>query len=378
MQYLTGMSTLTIECCFFQVYFALCLLMVLLSILTLALSTEPAFQRKMTNCERLEYMESAQMADIDVFQRMLGPDCDREDLPSVEPEDVLLTIGPVSPYPEEEYPDYDDYTYIFVPEVPQAGDDNNTAAPISNRTWPPILTGGNKLIKVPNMRIPIFTMFVLEIVTLAFFTFDLMVRLSTCPSLVAYFKSLVNILDATALICTYLHLVLVLIRKQDMYKDGWIDLLQFIQILRAFRLLRVVKNVRASRVLVHSFRLNIRDLWIICIYIIVCMCLFGSVFYITEGKSNMKSMPRAWYYTIITLTTVGYGDITPRSHLGTVLSCFCAISGLLLFAFTIPILANNFITLYKYAYMEHRGVKTVACEKKVSGKKFTEKKNNIS
>ena len=318
------------------------------------------------------------MADIDVFQRMLGPDCDREDLPSVEPEDVLLAIGPVSPYKEEEYPDYDDYTYIFVPEVPKTGDDNKTAAPISNRTWPPILTGGNKLIKVPNMRIPIFTMFVLEIVTLAFFTFDLMVRLSTCPSLVAYFKSLVNILDATALICTYLHLVLVLIRKQDMYKNGWIDLLQFIQILRAFRLLRVVKNVRASRVLVHSFRLNIRDLWIICIYIIVCMCLFGSVFYITEGKSNMKSMPRAWYYTIITLTTVGYGDITPRSHLGTVLSCFCAISGLLLFAFTIPILANNFITLYKYAYMEHRGDKTVACEKNVSEKKFTEKKNNIS
>ena len=378
MQYLTGMSILNTECCFFQVYFALCLLMVLLSILTMALSTEPAFQRKMTNCERLEYMESAQMADIDVFQRMLGPDCDREDLPSVEPEDVLLTIGPVSPYPEEEYPDYDDYTYIFVPEVPQTGDDNNTAAPISNRTWPPILTGGNKLIKVPNMRIPIFTMFVLEIVTLAFFTFDLMVRLSTCPSLVAYFKSLVNSLDATALICTYLHLVLVLIRKQDMYKNGWIDLLQFIQILRAFRLLRVVKNVRASRVLVHSFRLNIRDLWIICIYIIVCMCLFGSVFYITEGKSNMKSIPRAWYYTIITLTTVGYGDITPRSHLGTVLSCFCAISGLLLFAFTIPILANNFITLYKYAYMEHRGDKTVACEKNVSEKKFTEKKNNIS
>ena len=378
MQYLSGMFILNIKCCFFQVYFALCLLMVLLSILTLALSTEPAFQRKMTNCERLEYMESAQMADIDVFQRMLGPDCDREDLPSVEPEDVLLTKGPVSPYPEEEYPDYDDFTYIFVPEVPQTGDDNNTVAPISNRTWPPILTGGNKLIKVPNMRIPIFTMFVLEIVTLAFFTFDLMVRLSTCPSLVAYFKSLVNILDATALICTYLHLVLVLIRKQDMYKDGWIDLLQFIQILRAFRLLRVVKNVRASRVLVHSFRLNIRDLWIICIYIIVCMCLFGSVFYITEGKNNMKSMPRAWYYTIITLTTVGYGDITPRSHLGTVLSCFCAISGLLLFAFTIPILANNFITLYKYAYMEHRGDKTVACEKIVSGKKFTEKKNNIS
>ena len=324
----------------------------------------------MTNCERLEYMESTDMADIDLFLSVLGPDCQSQDLPSEDREHSDLLSGPVSPYPnyDDDFEYEDDYIYLYVPEpmnkTPSEGNSNDTDLKSSL-----IVGSGRKTIKLPNLKIPIYTMFVLEIVTLVFFTIDLTIRLSTCPSLFAYFKSVVNILDAAALICTYLHLITIFMRKQDMYKDGWLDLLQYIQILRALRLLRVVKNVKASRVLIYSFRQNIRDLFIICIYIIVCMCVFASIFYITEGKPNIRSIPRAWYYTIITLTTVGYGDTVPKSPFGKALSCLCAITGLLLFALTIPVLANNFLTLYKYAYMEHRGENDMTNDKKNIGKK---------
>lgn len=349
--------------------------MVILSILTLGLSTDRSFQRTMTNCERLEYMESAKMADIHLFQEVLGHNCKNEELPGIpnskEGQSPPMLIH--SPFPIND--DETEESFKFIPVFVTQIKPKKTSEPLGDpgadlknvtdhftdreRNKSEINLGDSpemKFIKVPNMKVPIYAMFVLDIVTLAFFTIDLILRLSTSPSLFGYFKSVVNVLDAAALLCTYFHYLATFLRKHDLYEEGWLNLLEYVQILRALRLLRVVKNVRASRVLIYSFRQNLRDLSIICIYIVVCTCVFGSVFYMAEGKTHVQSMPRAWYFTIVTLTTLGYGDITPSSTLGKVISCLCVISGLLLFAFTIPILANNFLTLYQYAYMEHRPV----------------------
>ena len=357
--------------------------MVFLSILTLALSTDRTFQRSMTNCERLEYMESANMADIELFRQLLGQNCQSEELPNKDHGSLEEGRLPMSFYPPDldyNYDDYednenDDYEYINVDDffLPPLEVPNFNETETNDNISPPLVKGQSKIIKVPNMKVPIYTMFILEIVTIVFFTTDLTLRLCTCPSFISYFKSVVNILDAAALVCTYFHYLVIFLNKEDMFKGGWINVLEYVQILRALRLLRVVKNVKASRVLIYSFSQNMRDLSIICIYIIVCMCVFGSIFYIAEGKKNIKSIPKAWYYTIITLTTVGYGDISPTTGLGRVISCFCAVSGLLLFALTIPILANNFLTLYKYAYTAQRVEYTVS----KGDKQTVEKKKNI-
>ena len=351
--------------------------MVILSILTLGLSTDRSFQRTMTNCERLEYMESAKMEDIHLFQEVLGHNCEDEELPGIPDRKEGRTAPMIrhSPFPidNEEHDDSFEFIPIFMtptqPPKPPEPLDVNPGEDLKEvtdhfvdrkRNSSERLNVGTgtemKFIKVPNMKVPIYAMFVLDIVTLAFFTIDLILRLSTSPSLFGYFKSVVNILDAAALLCTYFHYLATFLRKHDLYEEGWLNLLEYVQILRALRLLRVVKNVRASRVLIYSFRQNLRDLSIICIYIVVCTCVFGSIFYMAEGKTHVQGMPRAWYFTIVTMTTLGYGDITPSSILGKVISCLCVISGLLLFAFTIPILANNFLTLYQYAYIEHRPV----------------------
>ena len=337
------------------------------------------------------------MADIQLFQEFLGHSCEGEELPVLPSQkhregQTAPLESSHSPFPvnDEEYDDTFEFIQVFLappksskPPEPSSdglGKDLNRATDhlVDGERNKSALVGdigpGVKLIKVPNMKVPIYAMFILDIVTLVFFTIDLTLRLSTCPSLIGYFKSVVNILDSAALLCTYFHYLATFLTKHDLYQDGWINLLEYVQILRALRLLRVVKNVRASRVLVYSFRQNLRDLSIICIYIVLCTCVFGSVFYIAEGKTNVQGMPRAWYFTIVTLTTLGYGDITPSSTLGKVISGLCVISGLLLFAFTIPILANNFLTLYKYAYMEQRQIGEVKSERE---NHKSEKKNGL-
>ncbi|XP_053378587.1 potassium voltage-gated channel protein egl-36-like [Mercenaria mercenaria] len=61
------------------------------------------------------------------------------------------------------------------------------------------------------------------------------------------------------------------------------------------------------------------------------------------------SIPNAWYWAIVTMTTVGYGDISPESGFGRVIASLCAVSGVLLLSITLPMFVNNFLTYYQYS-----------------------------
>ena len=70
--------------------------------------------------------------------------------------------------------------------------------------------------------------------------------------------------------------------------------------------------------------------------------------------NERKSCVLAHRWSVITLTTVGYGDMVPVTDLGFVVGAVCAISGTVLFALTIPVLSNNFAVLYSHAKSRER------------------------
>ncbi|KAH3830031.1 hypothetical protein DPMN_103267 [Dreissena polymorpha] len=118
--------------------------------------------------------------------------------------------------------------------------------------------------------------------------------------------------------------------------------------LRAFRLLRIVSNVRAGRVLMYTVKANGKDLIILALFLLAGMCTFASIVFIAERNDNARSIPQWWYWSVITMTTVGYGDITVKTDVGRFIACLCALSGVLMFALTVPLFANHFLTLYNY------------------------------
>ncbi|KAL4221595.1 hypothetical protein ACF0H5_019852 [Mactra antiquata] len=78
----------------------------------------------------------------------------------------------------------------------------------------------------------------------------------------------------------------------------------------------------------------------------------------SRDRDSVRSIPMAWYWAIITMTTVGYGDLSPSTTVGYVLATVCAISGVLLLSITLPMFVNNFLCLYLYSCVDDAMDKT--------------------
>jgi hypothetical protein len=296
-------------------------------------------------------MTSSGMENVELIRETFEKYCDEKNIPE-EPKPYAFTNKP------DKKP-LEGFKYIFV-KLPN---DNKSrrSGEYDNRTKANNFIGTrSKYVSVPNMKVTIYTLSLLEIITIAFFSVDLVLRLVSCPSLKHYFFCIINITDALALVCTCIHLLVLHMHKHWRYTDSWIDMLEYSQMLRALRLFRIVSNIRAGKVLAYSIRANVKDLFILCLFLIAGMCTFASCFYIAEDKKNVSSILIGWYWAVVTMTTVGYGDISPQSQGGRFVACICAMAGVLLFALTLPIFANHFLTLYQHsdathAFQKHRG-----------------------
>jgi voltage-gated potassium channel len=123
-----------------------------------------------------------------------------------------------------------------------------------------------------------------------------------------------------------------------------------LRLLRIFRLLRLVKLARYSQALPALLGVLYAErsaLFASFILTVSVMCVSAALMQITEGAVQPKSfgtMPDAMYWAITTLTTVGYGDLVPITPIGKLIAGVTMVTGLLLFALPIGILANGFVS----------------------------------
>jgi voltage-gated potassium channel len=123
--------------------------------------------------------------------------------------------------------------------------------------------------------------------------------------------------------------------------------LRILRLFRLFRLLKIARYSPAIMTLIHVLSLERRALFGTLLLLICVMCLSAEGMYIIEGSVQPKAfgdLPSCMYWAIITLTTVGYGDITPVTALGRVWAGITAIFGLGIFALPVGIIASAFMT----------------------------------
>lgn len=201
--------------------------------------------------------------------------------------------------------------------------------------------------KSPNWADPFF---LIETICSAWFTFELVVRLISCPGKVAFFKDFKNLVDLTAVIPYYVTLFNVLSTMTcDSAKSS--ASLAFLRVFRLVRIFKLTKHSAGLQVLILTFKASIEGLCLFLVALTVCILVFSSAVYFAElgiEESKIHSIPDGFWWAIITMTTVGYGDVVPVGVLGKLIGMMCTLTGVLTLAIPVPIITENFNKFYSH------------------------------
>jgi len=118
--------------------------------------------------------------------------------------------------------------------------------------------------------------------------------------------------------------------------------IRVLRVLRIFRVLKLVQFLKEAQVMSHALRASGHKLAVFFSTVLSLVVVFGSVMYVIEGETNgFTSIPRSIYWAIVTMTTVGYGDISPQTALGQTLASMIMLLGYTIIAVPTGIVASE-------------------------------------
>jgi voltage-gated potassium channel len=152
------------------------------------------------------------------------------------------------------------------------------------------------------------------------FTIEYVLRLATVYYPFRYAISFFGIIDLLAIVPTYLSILLP--------GSQYFMVIRILRVLRIFRVLKLVKYVAEARTLTRALKSSKRKILVFLFAVLTIVVVFGSLMYLIEGEEHgFTSIPRGIYWAIVTLTTVGYGDISPQTPTGQALAAIIMIMG---------------------------------------------------
>lgn len=141
------------------------------------------------------------------------------------------------------------------------------------------------------------------------FTLEYFTRIIITRKPLDYIRSFYGIIDLLSILPTYLSLVIT--------GSHYLLVIRIFRMLRVFRILKLSRYLRASQVLQISLRQSKYKIIVFLEVVITTVVIMGSFMYLIEGPEyGFNSIPKSIYWAIVTLTTVGFGDITPQTILG--------------------------------------------------------------
>ena len=153
------------------------------------------------------------------------------------------------------------------------------------------------------------------------FTVEYAVRLWCIQNTWLYARSFYGIIDLLCIIPTYLSVWLA--------GAQYLLVVRVLRVLRVFRVLRMVRYVGEAELITRALVASRRKITVFLASVFALVVVFGSLMYLVEGGSNSQfaSIPHSIYWAVTTMTTVGYGDITPATPLGKTLASIIMIMG---------------------------------------------------
>ena len=152
------------------------------------------------------------------------------------------------------------------------------------------------------------------------FTAEYVLRLLCAPRPGAYARSFFGLVDLASILPTYLSLVTP--------GTQFLVVIRMLRVLRVFRVLKLAEYIEEAETLIVAIRNSRRKLSVFIATVLVLAVILGAAMYLVEGQTHgFTSIPLSIYWTIVTITTVGYGDIAPETPLGQALASVIMLLG---------------------------------------------------
>ncbi|XP_033621846.1 potassium voltage-gated channel subfamily A member 6 [Fukomys damarensis] len=202
--------------------------------------------------------------------------------------------------------------------------------------------------------------FLVETLCIVWFTFELLVRFSACPSKPAFFRNIMNIIDLVAIFPYFITLGTELVQQQEQQsvsggggQNGQqamsLAILRVIRLVRVFRIFKLSRHSKGLQILGKTLQASMRELGLLIFFLFIGVILFSSAVYFAEADDSdslFPSIPDAFWWAVVTMTTVGYGDMYPMTVGGKIVGSLCAIAGVLTIALPVPVIVSNFNYFY--------------------------------
>jgi voltage-gated potassium channel len=152
------------------------------------------------------------------------------------------------------------------------------------------------------------------------FTIEYIIRVLLVEKKSKYIFSFYGIIDFLSIIPTYLSLIYA--------GTQFLIIIRVVRLLRVFRILKLVRFTMASVYLIHALKHSREKIIVFLGTVLLIVTIMGALMYIVEGPdSGFDSIPRSIYWAIVTITTVGYGDISPTTVTGQFIASILMITG---------------------------------------------------
>lgn len=193
--------------------------------------------------------------------------------------------------------------------------------------------------------------FFVETACIAWFAFELCVRFVACPSKREFFHNLMNIIDIISIVPYFVTLIteLATTPEESSGQNMSLAILRIIRLVRVFRIFKLSRHSKGLQILGQTLKASMRELGLLIFFLFIGVILFSSAIYFAEvddPKTQFVSIPDGFWWAVVTMTTVGYGDMCPITLGGKVVGTLCAIAGVLTIALPVPVIVSNFNYFY--------------------------------
>lgn len=189
----------------------------------------------------------------------------------------------------------------------------------------------------------------LEFFFTVLFTIEYIMRLWCTPSPKTYAMSVYGVIDFLSIAPTWVTILFPAFPS--------LTLLRLFRVLRILRLIKLLQYLNDTHLILQILKNSRRRIAVLTLWILLLVVLFGTLMYVIEGqKHGFTSIPISIYWAIVTLTTVGYGDLTPQTVLGKAVGAVMMLIGYSMIVILAGVISNEFT--------EHRKeISALVCEK---------------